>query len=473
VTEVARVLLAGYNVDKSILDEVVGDRPDPPPLTPETLSAAYARISRDPRPVTELRADSREDVARARQSMNTIVFKYGHHSVAEHAVFNFDLLDVSRLAVESIESHRLASYTEKSQRYIKLGTDFVVPEEVVKAGLEGPFTEFVHRCFHRYEVLLQGLLAGGVDKGLAGEDARYVLPLATSAQLGMTVNGRTLEYMIRRLAAHPLAEARDLGQQLLDRGMSIAPSLLLFFEPGDYQVRRQEDLARAVHRLWPHRDAPAQRSGDVSMAVTMPDGDLRVLAALALPALGGDFDSALERVTALDEKGRMDLFETATRHMTIHDAPPREFEHGVMSFEVVLSSAAYGQLKRHRMSSQTPLPYDTALGITVPPAISRLGLESELEDAAADAADLADRLGGRGTPAAEYAMLNANRRTVLLTLNLREMYHVSRLREDEHAQWDIRAVATDMSNLAREAFPVCSRLLGGKHELEKTLGTGE
>lgn len=473
VREVARVLLAGYNVDKSILDEVVGDRPDPPPLTPETLSAAYARISRDPRPVTELRVDSRLDVARARRSMNTIVFKYGHHSVAEHAAFNFDLLDVSRLAVESIESHRLASYTEKSQRYIKLGTDFVVPEEVSKAGLETPFTEYVHRCFNRYEVLLEGLLKGGVDESLAGEDARYVLPLATSAQLGMTVNGRTLEYMIRRLAAHPLAEARDLGHQLLEAGMSIAPSLLLFFEPGDYQVRRPADLAEAVDRLWPDREPPAARSGDVSLTFATPDGDARILAALALPALGGDLDSAMARVTSLDERGRQDLFEATTRHMTIHDPPPREFEHGILSFEVVLSSAAYGQLKRHRMSSQTPMPYDTAQGITVPPAIRKVGLGAELESAASDGADMAARLGGRGSPLAEYAMLNAHRRTVLMTLNLREMYHVSRLREDEHAQWDIRAVATDMSRLARKAFPVCSRLLGGKHELEETLGTGE
>ncbi|NOZ01191.1 MAG: FAD-dependent thymidylate synthase [Deltaproteobacteria bacterium] len=132
----AKVLLAGYNVDRDVLDEVVGNRADPPPLTPETVSAAYARISRDPRPVTELRKDSCEDVARARRSMSTIVFKYGHHSVAEHAAFNFDILDVSRLAVESIERHRLASYTEKSQRYIRLGEDFVVPVEVREAGLD-------------------------------------------------------------------------------------------------------------------------------------------------------------------------------------------------------------------------------------------------------------------------------------------------------------------------------------------------
>lgn len=44
----------------------------------------------------------------------------GHSSIAEHAVFNLDILGVSRLAVETIERFRLCSYTEKSQRYVRL-----------------------------------------------------------------------------------------------------------------------------------------------------------------------------------------------------------------------------------------------------------------------------------------------------------------------------------------------------------------
>lgn len=468
----ARVLLAGYNVDKVILDEVVGDRPETPPLTPETVSAAYARISRDPRPVTDLRADSCEDVARARRSMNTIVFKYGHHSVAEHAAFNFDVLDVSRLVVESIEAHRLASYTEKSQRYIRLGKDFVVPREVTDAGLAGPFEEFVKRCFDRYSALLDGLVASGVDRSLAGEDARYVLPLATTAQLGMTVNGRTLEFMIRRLAAHPLEEARDLGRQLLEAGMSIAPSLLLFHEPGPYLTERDLDMERAMVFLWPEGIDNGGLCSSVAVRFdhATPEGDARILAALAQPVMGVGFRTALKQVQLLDAKGRSALFDAVTRHMTIHDAPPREFEHGSLFFELILSSAAYGQLKRHRMSSQTPLPYDTSLGITVPPAISEAGLESVLEEADEDAQAMITRLHdlGQGT---HYAMLNAHRRRVLVTLNLREMYHVSRLREDGHAQWDIRSVSAEMSVLARKAFPVCGRLLGGKDQMEEILGS--
>ncbi|MBD3163357.1 MAG: hypothetical protein GF346_12830, partial [Candidatus Eisenbacteria bacterium] len=137
-----KVRLAGHNLDYDLLQEIravlrevaalpagrsaeveaVRRRADAllekDNWTPETLSAAYARISRDPRPVDELRAVAREEVDAARRSNQRIIFGLGHASVAEHAVFNLDILGVSRLAIEEVERMRLCSYTEKSQRYI-------------------------------------------------------------------------------------------------------------------------------------------------------------------------------------------------------------------------------------------------------------------------------------------------------------------------------------------------------------------
>ena len=121
-----KIVLAGYNVDAEVLEELKRRAPARDDVTPETLSAAYARISRDPRPADELRAAARREVEGARRSNRRIIFGMGHHSVAEHAVFNFDVIGVSRLAIEDLERFRLCSFTEKSQRYIKLGDDFVM-----------------------------------------------------------------------------------------------------------------------------------------------------------------------------------------------------------------------------------------------------------------------------------------------------------------------------------------------------------
>jgi thymidylate synthase ThyX len=112
-----KVILAGFNVDLDALKEY---KKKDIVLTPESISAAYARISRSPKPVDSLRQESRKEVAKARRSNRTIIFEMGHHSVAEHAVFNFDIIGISRTAIEELEKFRLCSYTEKSQRYVTL-----------------------------------------------------------------------------------------------------------------------------------------------------------------------------------------------------------------------------------------------------------------------------------------------------------------------------------------------------------------
>ncbi len=89
------VIVAGVNVDRSLIDKVRrGESVDDEAWTPETLSASYARISRSPLAITELREQARAEIERARKSNETIVFGMGHNSIAEHAVFNFDILDV-------------------------------------------------------------------------------------------------------------------------------------------------------------------------------------------------------------------------------------------------------------------------------------------------------------------------------------------------------------------------------------------
>ena len=137
------ILLAGYNLDYDLirkLKEKSGLQQD---LTPETISAAYARISRNPKPVNELRELARDEVEKARSSNRNIVFEMGHSSVAEHAVFNIDVIGVSRLLVEEIEKFRLCSFTEKSQRYVLFNKDFVIPEEIRQSNLTELFKSTV------------------------------------------------------------------------------------------------------------------------------------------------------------------------------------------------------------------------------------------------------------------------------------------------------------------------------------------
>jgi hypothetical protein len=76
--------------------------------------------------------------------------------------------------------------------------------------------------------------------------------------------------------------------------------------------------------------------------------------------------------------------------------------------------------------------------------------------------DVYFRLKNHVGPAADYVLTNAHRRRALLKVNARELYHISRLREDATAQWDIRDLSAKMSALAKKAMPLTCLLLGGK-----------
>jgi flavin-dependent thymidylate synthase len=260
-----KIVLAGYNVDREALDEVRRFAPDRLDLTPETLSAAYARISRDPRPADELRRAARAEVEKARRSNQSIIFKMGHHSVAEHAVFNFDLMGVSRLAIEEIEKFRLCSFTEKSQRYIKLGDDYVVPEEIVRAGKRDEFVAIIrvqNSFYHALYAKLKpyffetnaGLAADPKNQSLldgwAKEDARYIVSLATEGQLGLTINARNLEWMIRRFAAKPSAEIAAINLRLVELACGVAPSIILFTEATPYDAKISESIRGAAEEIF-------------------------------------------------------------------------------------------------------------------------------------------------------------------------------------------------------------------------------
>jgi len=500
-----KVILSGLNVDRERLDDyrsrasLLAHSADTQEahtffrefsiaedLTPETFSAAYARISRDPRSVDELRQDSAREVMRARRSNESIIFGMGHSSVAEHAVFNLDIIDITRRAVEELERSRLASYTEKSQRYITLTDDYLVPREIVEIGCADEFHSVVKELNGAYHRLKDGLLDYLEEKypdmardkkgrvlidGWAKEDARYVVPLSTLTQLGMTANARVLEMTIRRLAAHPLAEVQELAREIYDAVAPHAPSVIKYTTPTPYDIETTGIVKNVVSRTT--QDAPSPRPVHHGLRqvtlVDYPEDADALLAAVFLSSHGDmDYNSAFEHIRTLDDIAVRELILSAFSRMESYDRAPRELELIQLTFEAVVSSSCFGQLKRHRMATILSGPYDTALGVTIPPTITEAGLEKHMMDAVGVSESLCKKIITRHPVAGEYILTNAHRRRVLVSMNLRELYHVARLRMDEAAQWDIRSLCADMVACAAEKMPVSTALAVGKDAFEHT-----
>lgn len=427
-------------------------------FTPETLSAAYARISRDPKPVSDLRRAARFGIVRARKSNENIIFGLGHNSVAEHACFNFDITGLSRLAAEELQSHRLVSFTEKSQRYISLATDFVVPEELQDSPWATRFRESIPALFAEYQQLCDTLAASSGSpstkeaESKAKEDARYLLPLACTTQMGMTINARNIELIARDLSDHPLIELRQLGRQLRDAAAGLAPSLVKYTSRGGYPRGNRSRLAE----LFPPHAAPVTdfvSEPDVRLTDSTPDGERRILQALAFRC-GADSHAVNEAPEQ--------IWREVFRDMTCHDSTLREFELAALTFEVQISASCFAQLKRHRMMTLIHQPYRLADGLVVPPSIQGAGLDGTYRAVVARYMNTVRDLFVEHPDVAPYLLLNGQRRRVLIHLNVRELYHFTRLRCDAHAQWEIRLLADRMLDQARAIWPYALALAGGK-----------
>ena len=159
------IKLAGMNIDSEFIDALkqaieegtitIPGITSPEAVTPETIAAAYARISRKEESVDLIRQESMRDVETARSSNKNIAFQMGHQSIAEHAVFNIDVIGISRYLVEWFQWYRLNAYTEKSQRYVLFGDDYVIPQEIESTELEAQYVQTVKELFEFYFVLFE------------------------------------------------------------------------------------------------------------------------------------------------------------------------------------------------------------------------------------------------------------------------------------------------------------------------------
>ena len=508
-----KVTIAGYNIDKHLIEQL----PNKNIATPETISAAYARISRDPRDVPELRAEAREQVEKARRSNRAIVFGMSHHSVAEHAYFNFDILGISRLALEELEARRIGSaYTEKSQRYITLEGDFITPTEFSQQDKE-TFVKLVKLQNNFYlnnlEKLVQyqyganKILAekariaskkGISDKmnrhkntleGWAKEDARYALSLATQAQLGLSFNARTLEHAIRTMRYSELAETRELSQKLFNVTKEVAPSLIILTDPEEFKkafkTELQDDhfkytkknLKKMVALIITNAQGnlsddhfPEKISGGNAILFREDNIDISIAAALihnnSLLPFEDSYKIASHILNA-QNRGKT-FFKEALKHISVFDSLPREFEFtGNLKYELIVSGSNFAQLKRHRLMTLLAQEYNPELGYTIPESIKAINKEKELMEICNRSSELFYKFKIKYNRAAEYCLTNAHRRRILVSVNPRELYHISRLREDAHAQWDIKNTTRNMLKLAKQVAPLTFMLSGGKDQFEK------
>jgi thymidylate synthase ThyX len=400
------------------------------------------------------------------------VVGYGHASVAEHAVLHLAVENVSRLAIESIESNRLASYTEKSTRYQIFDRDgYYAPSVIADSRHAALYADTIHLLFDTYfdsirpvrEVIQRKFprQAGESERKYDGrirskwiDHCRYLLPTATLANVGMTANARVLEHAIIKMLSHPLEEVREIGAEVKRVAQSEVPTLVKYANRSEYLVHAAQcilDLDQKS-RLLP-LDTPPTPIEAVTLIDYDRDAAARVAAACLYPLTNADYARTLEHVRSLPAAEQHAIIQAALHERGDFDAPRRELEHTTLTFDCVMDQGAFFDVKRHRIMTQTPQPLGIHLGYAVPKPFVDAGLEDRYRRAM-DAAGAAYRtLAAESPHEAAYVLPNAFNRRVLLTMNLRELFHFTQLRGGPTGHFAYRRIAIKMYEIARHVYP--------------------
>lgn len=140
-------------------------------------------------------------------------FKSGHMSVFEHASVTFRIEGISRACSHQLVRHRVASFSQQSQRYCKIDTHscdwYVVPPEIVDKWTRAEFDKCMVDCAQAYRDAL--------DDGIKPEDARYLLPESTKTTIVVTMNCRELFHFLDvRMTKQAQWEIRNLAKAMRD-----------------------------------------------------------------------------------------------------------------------------------------------------------------------------------------------------------------------------------------------------------------
>ncbi|HEY60627.1 MAG TPA: FAD-dependent thymidylate synthase [Anaerolineae bacterium] len=433
-------------------------------LSPETIAVIFAKTSRSPNTFHEIAAELTDE--KSSEFHQKWVLEFGHASVAEHAILHIAIENISRLAVETLESNRLASYTEKSSRYqVWDATSFYVPAELKRHPLEKLYRATCQMLFRAYQEALPILKetarqemnrrTSESDKGWQRrvhtncmDVCRYYLPAASLANVGVTINARALVNALRKMLSHPLLEVREMGEEIKSIAQCKLPTLVKYADENTClkrvrifmtQINRTKNIDQQQGKDWCHViHFDAEYEERIFVALLYRFNEMSY----------AQSQSAMEQFSFEQKQG---IVKNLLENCGEHDVPLRELEHSWLTFDILLDQGAYFEFKRHRMMTQTPQRLTARLGYAIPKLIHTAGLEKQYRRVMDEVQEVYEEFFTFNPDIAAYIVPNGFNRRVLATLNFRTAMHLIKLRSAPNAHFAMRRVA------CRIAEEVCQR----------------
>jgi len=199
---------------------------------PEEVIAMAAKLCYSPSDIEGLKEKIR---AKEQKAFVEKLVSIGHMSPVEHVSFTFGIEGISRACSHQLVRHRVASYSQQSQRYVReTEFDYVIPETIkADKALTTKFKSQMKAAQKAYDEAIRALGEKGITGENASQDARFLLPNAAETKIVVTMNARELLHFFRvRCCNRAQWEIRAMATEMLKLVIEAAPVLFKDAGPG-------------------------------------------------------------------------------------------------------------------------------------------------------------------------------------------------------------------------------------------------
>jgi thymidylate synthase ThyX len=482
-------------------------------VEPEIQAYAMAKYSRSSLSMKEsLREISTQ---KAEKFLNTFYFQYGHRSIADLAHIALAVERLSILAAIELADEQRWDGQERSTRYQDFKkSGYYTPDFGTDDGARKLYRETLDFLFVEYEALsahmTQHLINITPKPGDMKQDAyertlkarafditRYLLPLATNTSLGEIVNARTLETQVAHLLSHTHREVRALGESLkkaatgaaynvnadslrelveqirevnadlgaraeqeLLREVRVAPTLVKYADPNEYEMATRRELRQAARELLAAEPlAPSKAIVDLLDEEPL---EVEIATTLLYEHSHHSYRQIRQAVQVAGERRRREIIDLGMRHRGKHDEMLRGFRAGQQfRFDILMDTGGFRDMHRHRRCMQVMQGFTTQHGYEMLLDMEDAGVRSRFEAIMGRVQSAVETLASRGTPEAEensqYAIPLAFRKRALFKMDFAEAVYISELRTTPAGHVSYRNVAYAMYEAVARKYPALAK----------------
>lgn len=491
-------------------------------VEPEIQAYAMAKYSRSSLSMKESLKEI--TLQKAEKFLNTFYFQYGHRSIADLAHIALAIERLSILAAIVVADEQRWDGQERSTRYQDFRKSGYYTPNFGDAVVNGAtsarvlYRETIESLFATYEKVSQRtfeylasitprpaeMKADAYERTLrarAFDISRYLLPLATNTSLGEIVNARTLESQVAHLLAQPHKEVRDLGARLkqaaispaynaneeslrtlvaeiravspeiadraereLLREVRVAPTLVKYADPNQYEIESRRELQQAATELM--RGVAIEPAPLVDLVDADSQGadslEIELAATLVYGHSHYSYRQLCKTVEAAGAARRREIIDLGLRHRGKHDEMPRPFSAGQqLRFDILMDIGGFRDMHRHRRCIQIMQDFTTAHGFDTPPEVEAAGVRSDYESTVKRVEAAIHKLstmgGAEAAENAQYAIPLAFRKRTLFKMDFAEAVYISELRTTPAGHTSYRNVAYAMYEAVAAKYPALGK----------------